>query len=81
MGGENNGFYFFSLLNVKSYYFFNLYCFFCRKKIKIKGMLFQILYDDILVRQKLKMKHGNPLINSVCIYIYIYLNSDPLLDE
>ena len=38
-------------------------------------MLFQNLYEDILVRQKLKTKHGNSLINSK------YSNSDPLLDE
>ena len=28
-------------------------------------MLFQNLYEDILVRQKLKMKQGNHLINSI----------------
>ena len=28
-------------------------------------MLFQNLYEDILVCQKLKMKHENPLINSI----------------
>ena len=63
--------------------FIAFFFFLVGKKIKIKGMLFQILYDDILVRQKLKTKHGNPLINSVCIYIYIYiyLNLDPLLDK
>ena len=42
MGGENDG--------------FNLFCFFVGVKIKLKGMLFQNLYEDILVRQKLKTK-------------------------
>ena len=32
-------------------------------------MLFMNLYEDILVRQKLKMKQGNSLINNIDIYI------------
>ena len=38
---------------------------FCGKKIKLKGMLFQNLYEHILVCKKLMMKQGNPLINSI----------------
>ena len=37
-------------------------------------MLFQNLYKDILVSQKLKTKHENPLINSiedVVVYFHI----------
>ena len=35
-------------------------------------MLFQNLYDDILVRQKLKTKKKkNPLINIICITTFI----------
>ena len=32
-------------------------------------MLFMNLYEDILVRQKLKTKQGNSLINNIDIYI------------
>ena len=35
------------------------------KKIKLKGILFQNLYEDILVRQKFKRKQRNPFINSI----------------
>ena len=34
-------------------------------------MLFQNLYEGILVRQKLKTKQENSLINSVYLYIFI----------
>ena len=37
------------------------------KKIKLKGLLFQNLYEKILVRQKLKTKQENHLINSIDI--------------
>ena len=35
-------------------------------------MLFQNLYEDILVRQKLKTKQGNPLIIGVCVCVCVY---------
>ena len=63
MGGENNFFYF--LLYVRLYYCFNLFCIFVAKQIKLQGMLFQNLYEDILIPQKLKTKQENPLINSI----------------
>ena len=79
MGGENNGFFFFFSWNrITVLTFFD---FLLEKKIKLKGVLFQNLYENILIRRKLKTKHENPLINSKYIYIYIYSNLDPLLDE
>ena len=45
------------------------------KKIKLKGMLFQNLYKDILVSQKLKTKHENSLINSIeDVVVYFLIN-------
>ena len=44
-------------------------------------MLFQNLYEDILVCQKLKTKHENPLINSVCVCVYIYIYIFILLED
>ena len=35
-------------------------------------MLFHNLYEDILVRQKLKTKQGNPLIIGVCVCVCVY---------
>ena len=71
MGGENNSFFFLSLLYVRYYYCFNIFCFVVGKKIKLKVMLFHNLYEDILVRQKLKTKQGNPLINSIDTYFKV----------
>ena len=55
MSSENNGF-FFSFVREIVLLFKHFFCFFVGKKIKLKGMLFQNLYEDILVLQKLKMK-------------------------
>ena len=51
MDGENNGFFFFCTRDSST-----VLTFFVEKKNKLKGMLFQNLYENILVRQKLKMK-------------------------
>ena len=53
MGDYNNGFFFFwgtgDNITILTFFFW-------QEKIKLKSMLFQNLYDDILVRQKLKTK-------------------------
>ena len=49
-GGWELMFFFFSFLYVKYYYYFNIFFFFfVAKQIKLKGMLFQNVYEDILV--------------------------------
>ena len=64
MSSENNGF-FFSFVREIVLLFKHFFCFFVGKKIKIKGMLVQNLYENILIRQKLKTKQGNHIINSI----------------
>ena len=65
MHGESNGFFFsfctWDSITVLTSFFF----FFGREKIKLKGLLFQNLYEDILVHQKLKTKQRIPLIYSI----------------
>ena len=61
MGGKNNGFFFF-WCGCDS---ITVLTFLQEKKKTLKGMLFQNLYENILVRQKLKMNQDNPLINSI----------------
>ena len=63
--------FFFSILYVRWYYYFNIFC--REKKIKPKGILFQNLYENILIHQKLKTKHRNPLINSIEDNFFIIL--------
>ena len=62
MGGKNNGFFFFFGCGCDS---ITVLTFLQEKKKTLKGMLFQNLYENILVRQKLKMNQDNPLINSI----------------
>ena len=56
MGDENNGFFFFFSFCMWDSIIVLTFLLFCKKKIKLKDMLFQNLYEDILVRQKLKKK-------------------------
>ena len=66
MDGENNSFFFFFFNPIVHEIALLLTFFaFVGKEIKLKGTIFQNLYEYILVRQKLKMKQGNPPINII----------------